>query len=105
MRELLRGGLFPLMNDVTVRAWQVFRSAPNKEQHCTEDISVSSKHDKRAIRERAYFIWEREGCPKGRDIANWLEAEAAIEQEYNDVGGLLRSWAEALADVQRTQSR
>jgi hypothetical protein len=52
-----------------------------------------------AIRERAYFIWEREGRPPGRDIANWLEAEAEIKQDYNDVGGVVRSWADVLVAV------
>lgn len=26
----------------------------------------------------AYLIWEREGCPDGRDIAHWLEAEMQL---------------------------
>ena len=53
---------------------------------------MSSEHDEQAIPEHAYFIWEREGRPLGRNIANWLEVEAKIKQEYNDVGGLVRSW-------------
>jgi len=56
-----------------------------------------------AIRERAYFIWVREGRRKGRDIANWLEAEAEINQPCNDVGGFVRSWADALAAGHRIQ--
>jgi hypothetical protein len=58
---------------------------------------MSSEHDEQAIPEHAYFIWEREGRPLGRNIANWLEAEAEIKNEYNLVGGIVRSWADALA--------
>ena len=58
---------------------------------------------RQATRERAYFIWEREGRPPGRDIANWLQAEAEIKQEHNDVGGFVRSWADVVAAGHRTQ--
>jgi hypothetical protein len=27
------------------------------------------------IRQRAYELWERDGCPDGRDDAHWAEAE------------------------------
>jgi hypothetical protein len=64
---------------------------------------MSSEREEQAIRERAYFIWVREGRPKGRDIANWLEAEAEINQSCNDVGGFVRSWADALAAGHRIQ--
>jgi len=30
------------------------------------------------IRERAYQIWEREGCPEGRAQAHWYEAEQEV---------------------------
>jgi Protein of unknown function (DUF2934) len=33
---------------------------------------------KQAIRERAYAIWEEEGCPLDRDLDHWLRAEAEI---------------------------
>ena len=31
--------------------------------------------DKQRIRERAYELWEREGCPQGRHIDHWVQAE------------------------------
>ena len=34
-----------------------------------------------AIRERAYSIWEQEGRPANRSLANWLTAEAEIGTE------------------------
>jgi hypothetical protein len=33
------------------------------------------------IRERAYFIWEREGRQHGHDGDHWLRAEAEIAEE------------------------
>ena len=30
------------------------------------------------IRERAYFLWEDEGRPSGRDHAHWVMAERAV---------------------------
>jgi hypothetical protein len=32
----------------------------------------------RAIRERAYAMWEDEGHPDGKDLDHWLRAEAEI---------------------------
>ena len=34
-----------------------------------------------AIRERAYGIWERQGCPQGHSLDHWLEAETDIEND------------------------
>jgi len=36
-------------------------------------------HEQR-VREAAYFIYERSGRAQGREFANWLLAEAEIEQ-------------------------
>ena len=33
------------------------------------------------ISRRARQIWEREGCPEGRDQEHWLQAEAELRQE------------------------
>ena len=30
------------------------------------------------IATRAYFIYESEGCPAGRELDHWLEAEAEL---------------------------
>jgi hypothetical protein len=37
-------------------------------------------HEQR-IRERAYQIWEREGCPEGKTTEHWLQAETEIAAE------------------------
>lgn len=31
-----------------------------------------------SIRERAYAIWEQQGCPSGHSVDHWLQAEAEI---------------------------
>jgi hypothetical protein len=33
------------------------------------------------IATRAYIIWEEQGRPHGRDVANWLLAESQLKQE------------------------
>jgi hypothetical protein len=33
------------------------------------------------IRERAYFIWKREGCPEGRHLVHWRLATEDIERQ------------------------
>ena len=34
-----------------------------------------------AIRERAYGIWEHQGCPGGHSLDHWLQAETEVENE------------------------
>ena len=31
-----------------------------------------------SIRERAYAIWQQQGCPVGQSLDHWLRAEAEI---------------------------
>ena len=40
------------------------------------------------IRERAYSLWESEGCDHGRDMEYWYRAEADIvkDQEAGETG-------------------
>jgi hypothetical protein len=35
----------------------------------------------KAIEERAYHIWMREGCPHGRDFEHWVQAQVELEAE------------------------
>ncbi len=37
--------------------------------------------DDAAIRDRAYYIWEREGCPQGRDQDHWAQAVRELQGE------------------------
>jgi len=40
-----------------------------------------SEGREQAIRERAYFLWEQEGHPRGGSISHWLRAETEAETE------------------------
>lgn len=42
------------------------------------------------IRERAYELWQADGCPEGRELDYWLRAEADLNGEAGAgaVGGL-----------------
>lgn len=47
------------------------------------------------IRQRAYELWEQEGCPEGRDMEYWLRAERELAQsEGADLGSPLGSAGE-----------
>jgi hypothetical protein len=37
-------------------------------------------HEQR-VRERAYDIWQKAGCPEGKLVEHWLQAEAEITAE------------------------
>lgn len=38
-------------------------------------------HDEQRIRERAYQLWESEGCPEGQAMRHWHEACQQIQAE------------------------
>jgi hypothetical protein len=45
----------------------------------------SGRNDQITIRERAYFIWLREGCPDGRAQDHWRAASfESLNQEHDD---------------------
>ena len=37
-------------------------------------------HEQR-VQERAYEIWQNAGCPEGKSVEHWLQAEAEIAAE------------------------
>jgi len=41
-------------------------------------LKVTDRAAREEILHRAYAIWESEGHPRDRKLANWLEAEAEI---------------------------
>ena len=41
----------------------------------------------KAITERAYHIWQREGCPHGRDFEHWVQAQVELEAEQRRGNG------------------
>jgi hypothetical protein len=44
-------------------------------------MSGSASDRERAVRERAYFIWEREGRPSGRAYDHWVAATIEETQD------------------------
>lgn len=41
-----------------------------------------SEIDQEQIRERAYALWERAGCPDGEEERFWLEAEHELSGDH-----------------------
>jgi hypothetical protein len=62
---------------------------------------MTSEEEQR-IRERAYFIWEQEGRPRGRELDHRLRAEAEIAAER--LNGLATAGMEARADDHKLTS-
>jgi hypothetical protein len=50
---------------------------------------VSNSDREARIRERAYKLWEENGCPQGRDAEFWEQAEDLVGMEENPDAGLL----------------
>ena len=50
---------------------------------------VSSTDREERIRARAYKLWEENGCPHGRDVELWEQAEDLVGIEENPGAGLL----------------
>jgi hypothetical protein len=44
-----------------------------------------SDQDEQAVRERAYFIWKREGCPNGRALDHWMSACAQVRERQDEL--------------------
>ncbi len=51
---------------------------------------MAEQDQQRAVRERAYFLWEREGYPEGRALHHWHQAlneEPGMEDEEKVLAG------------------
>jgi hypothetical protein len=48
-------------------------------------MSGSNQNGEQAIRERAYFIWRREGCPNGRAFDHWMSARVEERERQNEL--------------------
>jgi hypothetical protein len=57
---------------------------PPAAQPATPQVKVP--HEKIAM--RAYEKWVKQGHPVGRDVQNWLEAEAELRAEFARMGGM-----------------
>jgi hypothetical protein len=51
------------------------------------------------VRQRAYEIWQREGCPEGRDADHWALAKEEIAIEDNQSQALLPNPSEGGDDT------
>ncbi|MBL6080630.1 DUF2934 domain-containing protein [Belnapia sp. T18] len=48
---------------------------PGTPQDIQQGAPLAREHDpEHYLRERAYFLWEREGCPEGRALEFWERA-------------------------------
>jgi hypothetical protein len=47
-------------------------------------MSGSEQESEHAIRERAYFMWERDGRPNGRAYEHWVSACAEERERLNE---------------------
>jgi hypothetical protein len=45
---------------------------------------LAARRSKEAIRARARELWEQHGCPAGRDLDFWLQAERELTESEND---------------------
>jgi hypothetical protein len=46
-------------------------------------IATRQEISSEIIAQRAYILWEQQGRPHGRDVANWLLAESQLKQEIH----------------------
>jgi len=60
-----------------------------------------AEDEERAIRERAYEIWESEGRPDGRGAEHWNQARAEIhEQQAEAASGLAGARIDVAGETQ-----
>ena len=45
---------------------------------CAVEVTRTDAVDHSAIAHRAWEIWQREGCPEGRELEHWLKAEQEL---------------------------
>lgn len=60
-----------------------------------EGKMTNSRHEQR-IQERAYGIWERAGRPEGKSVEHWLQAEAEIAVDEQELDEELKLEAEGV---------
>ncbi|MDK9699302.1 MAG: DUF2934 domain-containing protein [bacterium] len=50
----------------------------NHYRHHEKEETVSSKLSHEEVAKEAFLIYHNEGCPDGRDVNNWLDAEEVL---------------------------
>jgi len=57
-----------------------------------ESIGNSASHpDPEHIAIYAYFLWEKEGRPDGREVTHWLQAELQLQRGEEEAGEDMKS--------------
>ena len=59
----------------------VTRAAKTRSEIAPEISVTPSPLDPSRISQRAWEIWQNEGCPEGRDVEHWLQAERELRAE------------------------
>ncbi len=54
--------------------------APGSSEPATAGPSATSLDREQAVREAAYACFEARGCEPGRELDDWLKAEAMVQQ-------------------------
>lgn len=57
------------------------------------------------IRTRAYFLWEADGCPQGRDWHYWLKAKEELQHRSQPANLTSPAASRKMASSSRTASR
>ncbi len=63
-----------------------------------EALSEPHGDDQQAVRELAYFLWEREGRPDGRDAAYWERANELRSEHHQTPDDPFEMDAEAIVE-------
>jgi hypothetical protein len=82
---------------------KIVKTAQNKPQASALDLPAGEP-TREEIAAVAYSIWEQEGWPDGRDVENWLKAEAQIRQHRN-LPALAASAAPKKTIIKQTANR
>jgi len=61
-----------------------------------EEGKMTNFRHKRRIQERAYQIWEQTGRPEGKSVEHWLQAEAEIAADEQELSEELKLEAEGV---------
>jgi hypothetical protein len=68
----------------------------------TDGDATMEQGRQQQIRERAYFIWEREGCPEDRAEEHWRIAEEELRAD--EKGAEPHPVSPVFADIDRTEA-
>ncbi|MCX7824887.1 MAG: DUF2934 domain-containing protein [Verrucomicrobiae bacterium] len=59
----------------------------------TKNVVVFSNIPNELVAQRAWEIYVASGCRPGRDLENWLQAEAEVKHELSAVAAWVDDWS------------